>query len=82
MASKELPDGVGFLVIEGHRSSTERARRFALHEDRLRRSGATDPADLRRRASAFVSPVEVAPHCGDRYWALITKADSAIYGPV
>ncbi|MGW5781310.1 M15 family metallopeptidase [Streptomyces sp. NPDC003863] len=153
-ASEKLPDGVRFLVIEGHRSSTEQARRFALYEDRIRRSGITDPADLRRRASAFVSPVEVAPHCagaaldltlidadgveldmggavnghrtgdekycplnapglsdrarrnrdllartmgdagftnyptewwhwsyGDRYWALITKADSAIYGP-
>ena len=154
LASETLPDGVRFLVVEGHRSSTEQARRFALHEDRLRRSGITDPAELRRRASAFVSPVEVAPHCagaaldltladadgaeldmggavnghrtgdekycplnasglsvrashnrdvlaramdsagfinyptewwhwsyGDRYWALITKADSAIYGP-
>lgn len=154
-ASKELPEDVRFLVVEGHRSSTEQARRFALYEDRLRRSGVTDPADLRRRASAFVSPIEVAPHCagaaldltlidadgveldmggavnghrtgdeghcameasglsssarrnrdlltramrsagfvnyptewwhwsyGDRYWALITKAGSAIYGPV
>ena len=154
LASETLPDGVRFLVVEGHRSSTEQARRFALHEDRLRRSGITDPAELRRRASAFVSPVEVAPHCagaaldltladadgaeldmggavnghrtgdekycplnasglsvrashnrdvlaramdsagfinyptewwhwsyGDLYWALITKADSAIYGP-
>jgi D-alanyl-D-alanine dipeptidase len=153
-ASGTLPDGVRFLVVEGHRSSTEQARRFALHQDRLRRSGITGPAELRRRASAFVSPVEVAPHCagaaldltlvdadgvelamggavnghrtgdekhcplnapglsararrnrdllaramgragfinyptewwhwsyGDRYWALITKADSAIYGP-
>jgi zinc D-Ala-D-Ala dipeptidase len=153
-ASETLPDGVRFLVVEGHRSSSEQARRFALHEDRLRRSGITDPAELRHRASAFVSPVEVAPHCagaaldltladgdgaeldmggavnghrtgdeqycplnasglsararhnrnllaramgsagfinyptewwhwsyGDRYWALITKAGSAIYGP-
>ncbi|MFF7928428.1 M15 family metallopeptidase [Streptomyces mirabilis] len=153
-ASETLPDGVRLLVIEGHRSSTEQARRFALHEDRLRHSGITDPVDLRRRASAFVSPVEMAPHCagaaldltlidaegveldmggavnghrtgdekycpldasglsdqarhnrhllaqamggagfvnyptewwhwsyGDRYWALISKADSAIYGP-
>ncbi|MGR6968188.1 M15 family metallopeptidase [Streptomyces cynarae] len=154
-ASEMLPDGIEFLVIEGHRSSTEQARRFALQEDRLRRSGITDPFHLWRRASAFVSPVEVAPHCagaaldltlidadgveldmggavnghrtgdekycplgasglsdearhnrnllaramggadfvnyptewwhwsyGDRYWALISNADSAIYGPV
>jgi D-alanyl-D-alanine dipeptidase len=153
-ASERLPDGIGFLVVEGHRSSAEQARRFALYEDRLRRSGITDPVDLRRRASAFVSPVEVAPHCagaaldltlidaegveldmggavnghrtgderycpldapglsdrarrnrdlltramgdagfvnyptewwhwsyGDRYWALIAKAESAVYGP-
>lgn len=153
-ASEMLPDGLSFLVIEGHRSSTEQARRFALRQDRLRRSGIIDPAELHRLASAFVSPVEVAPHCagaaldltlvdadgveldmgvavnghrtgdekycplnapglspparrnrdllaramggagfvnyptewwhwsyGDRYWALITKADHAIYGP-
>jgi D-alanyl-D-alanine dipeptidase len=153
-ASETLPAGVRFLVIEGHRSSAEQARRFALHQDRLRRSGITDPAELRHRVSAFVSPVEVAPHCagaaldltlldadgveldmgtavnghrtgdearcpldapglpararrnrdllaqamgsagfinyptewwhwsyGDCYWALITKADAAIYGP-
>ncbi|MEU9138767.1 M15 family metallopeptidase [Streptomyces sp. NPDC048404] len=153
-ASELLPDGLKFLVVEGHRSRAEQARRFALYEDRLRRSGITDPVDLRRQASAFVSPVEVAPHCagaaldltlvdadgveldmggavnghrtgdekycpldasglshqarrhrdilaramggagfvnypsewwhwsyGDRYWALISKADSALYGP-
>ncbi|MDV9174030.1 M15 family metallopeptidase [Streptomyces sp. W16] len=153
-ASEKLPDGIRFLVVEGHRSSTEQARRFAFYEDRLRSSGITDPVDLRQRAGAFVSPVEVAPHCagaaldltlidadgveldmggavnghrtgdekycpldapglsdearrnrdlltrsmggagfvnyptewwhwsyGDRYWALISKADSAIYGP-
>ncbi|MFE1752568.1 M15 family metallopeptidase [Streptomyces anandii] len=62
-ASEKLPAGIGLLVIEGHRSQAEQARRFALYEDRLRRSGISDPAELRRRASAFVSPVEVAPHC-------------------
>ncbi|MEU2632122.1 M15 family metallopeptidase, partial [Kitasatospora sp. NPDC007106] len=62
-AAGTLPDGVGLLVVEGHRSSTEQARRFARYEDRLRRSGITDPVELRHRASAFVSPVEVAPHC-------------------
>ncbi|MFE6687647.1 M15 family metallopeptidase [Streptomyces sp. NPDC057743] len=62
-ASERLPAGVGFLVIEGHRSPEEQARRFARYADRLRRSGITDPVERRRRASAFVSPVEVAPHC-------------------
>lgn len=63
IASERLPAGIGLLVIEGHRSPAEQARRFALYEDRLRRAGISDPAELRRQASAFVSPVEVAPHC-------------------
>ncbi|MGW5257637.1 M15 family metallopeptidase [Streptomyces sp. NPDC004012] len=62
-ASERLPVGIGLLVIEGHRSPAEQARRFARYEDRLRRSGISDRAELRRQASAFVSPVEVAPHC-------------------
>jgi len=62
-ASERLPDGVRFLVVEGHRSSAEQALRFARYQDRLRGSGLTDPVELRRRASAFVSPIEVAPHC-------------------
>lgn len=62
-ASGRLPDGIRFLVVEGHRSSAEQARRFALYEDRLHRSGVTDLAERRRQASAFVSPVEAAPHC-------------------
>ncbi|MER7989977.1 M15 family metallopeptidase [Streptomyces noursei] len=62
-ASERLPAGIRLLVIEGHRSLAEQARRFALYEDRLRLSGITDPAELLRQASAFVSPVEVAPHC-------------------
>jgi len=43
--------------------STEQARRFAAYRDRLSRSGITDPAELYRQTSAFVSPVEIAPHC-------------------
>ncbi|MEV8204251.1 M15 family metallopeptidase [Streptomyces sp. NPDC079189] len=154
-ASGELPPGIGFLVIEGYRSSIEQARRFALYEDHLWRSGVVDPVERHRRVSAFVSPVEVAPHCagaaldltlmdaegieldmggavnghrtgderhcpfdapglsdtarrnrnllaralqqvgfinypsewwhwsfGDRYWALLTDAPTAIYGPI
>jgi D-alanyl-D-alanine dipeptidase len=77
-ASETLPDGVSFLVIEGHRSSTEQARRFALQEDRLRRSGIIDPEESRRRASAFVSPVEVAPHCaGSALDLTLIDADGA-----
>ena len=62
-AAEALPEGIGFLVIEGHRSASEQGRRFASYIERLRSSGISDPAELRRQASAFVSPVEVAPHC-------------------
>ncbi|MCE4944129.1 dipeptidase [Streptomyces albulus] len=58
-----LPAGWGFLVVEGHRSSAEQARRFARYQDSLRAAGHTDPAELHRRTAAFVAPVEVAPHC-------------------
>ncbi|WP_433189079.1 M15 family metallopeptidase [Actinoallomurus sp. CA-150999] len=153
-AAAMLPDGVELLVIEGHRTTAEQARRFARHEERLRSEGVSDPAELRKRTSAFVSPVDVAPHCagaavdltlaaagaleldmggpvnghrtgqedtcpmsapvsstaranrdllaevmtavgfvnyptewwhwsfGDRYWALTTGAESAVYGPI
>lgn len=41
-AARALPDGVRFLVVEGHRGTAEQARRYARYEDRLRRSGVTD----------------------------------------
>lgn len=154
-AADALPSGIAFLVIEGHRSAREQARRFDSYAERIRLSGIDDPAEVRRQASAFVSPVDVAPHCagaaldltlvnadgieldmgcavnghrtgdeglcpmevqgladaaranrrllretlaavglvnypsewwhwsyGDRYWALVTGAQRAIYGPV
>ena len=62
-ATEHLPHRARLLIVEGHRTSSEQARRFALQVDRLRASGITDPIELRRQASAFVSPVEVAPHC-------------------
>ena len=61
--AEALPGGVRLLVIEGHRTSAEQARRFNRYKQRLRGQGFTDPAEIRRRASAFVSPLEVAPHC-------------------
>ncbi|MCO5971620.1 M15 family metallopeptidase [Actinoallomurus soli] len=153
-AAADLPGGVRLLIIEGHRATGEQARRFSLYEERLRSQGISDPVELRRQASAFVSPVDVAPHCagaavdltlvgvdgreldmggpvnghrsgqehtcpinapvspaartnrdlladtmtaagfvnyptewwhwsfGDRYWALLTGAKNAVYGPV
>jgi D-alanyl-D-alanine dipeptidase len=148
-AAASVPDGVELLVIEGHRTTVEQARRFSRYEERVRSGGVSDPVELREQTSAFVSPVDVAPHCagaavdltltgadmggpvnghrtghehtcpmgaavsgaaranrdlladvmtvagfvnypsewwhwsfGDRYWALITRAKNAIYGPV
>ncbi|NLU73263.1 M15 family metallopeptidase [Streptomyces sp. HNM0575] len=154
-ASDSLPDGVRLLAVEGHRTRSEQERRFALRQERLRAEGVTGAAELRRLASEFVAPVEVAPHCagaavdltlagadgteldmggpvnghrtgderscpfdapglsgtarrnrgllaramrgagfvnyptewwhwsyGDRYWALVTGAGTAVYGPV
>jgi zinc D-Ala-D-Ala dipeptidase len=62
-ASGALPDGVRLLVVEGHRTRDEQARRFAGREELLRRGGVTDAGELRRMASEFVAPVEVAGHC-------------------
>jgi hypothetical protein len=62
----EAETGLGVTFMETKRApgkSTEQARRFAAYRDRLSRSGITDPAELYRQTSAFVSPVEIAPHC-------------------
>ncbi len=75
-AARELPAGIGLLVVEGHRTAAEQARRFAGYEERLRRAGIDDPAERHRRASAFVSPVDVAPHCAGAAVDL-TLADAA-----
>jgi D-alanyl-D-alanine dipeptidase len=75
-AARELPDGIVLLVVEGHRAGAEQARRLAGYEERLRAAGVTDPAERRRRAAAFVAPVEVAPHCAGAAVDL-TLADAA-----
>ena len=62
-ATHAIPPGMALLVIEGHRTAIEQSRRFDTYVEQLRSTGITDPVGLRRCASAFVSPVEVAPHC-------------------
>ena len=75
-AARALPDGLRLLVVEGHRTVAEQARRFAAYEERLRAAGVHDPAERRRRAGTFVAPVEVAPHCAGAAVDL-TLADAA-----
>jgi D-alanyl-D-alanine dipeptidase len=75
-AAGQLPGGTRLLIIEGHRASAEQARRFTLYQDRLRDAGVTEPGELHRQASAFVSPVQVAPHCtGAAVDLTLTDAD-------
>lgn len=62
-AEADLRDGIRLVIVEGYRSAAEQRRRFDGYVHKLSQSGVTDPAVLRRQASAFVSPVEVAPHC-------------------
>ncbi|MFY4722225.1 M15 family metallopeptidase [Streptomyces sp. LaBMicrA B280] len=62
-ADRTLPKGTQLLIIEGHRTTSEQARRFNLYQQRIHASGITDRAELHIRTSAFVSPVDVAPHC-------------------
>ncbi|HVV30663.1 MAG TPA: M15 family metallopeptidase [Mycobacteriales bacterium] len=155
-ASASLPTGVELLVVECWRSPARQAGQFAAYQRQVR-SARPDlgPAGLRAAVSAYIAPVEVAPHptgaavdltlcdatgreldlgtavnatplessnaChtsafdipqrarvnrdllvealggaglvnyptewwhwsfGDRYWAAVTDADAAIYGPV
>ncbi|MFF2226966.1 M15 family metallopeptidase [Streptomyces globisporus] len=61
-----LPDGIRLLLVEGYRPPALQAAYFAEYEAELRALHPTmAPAELRRSASRFVSPPEIAPHsCG------------------
>jgi D-alanyl-D-alanine dipeptidase len=58
-----LPDGIRLLIIEGFRPPELQSRYFAEYTARLtaRHPGRT-PEWIRRQASAYISPPEVAPH--------------------
>ena len=58
-----LPVGLRLLIIEGYRPAALQRQYFDAHVDRLRTNhpDATE-ADLRRRASTYIAPPEVAPH--------------------
>lgn len=62
-AQAVLPDGLGFLVIEGYRPYDAQLAIFTGYREELRRRH-PDWSDTRLHVetSKFVSPVEVAPH--------------------
>lgn len=58
-----LPVGLRLLIIEGYRPLSLQRRYFQDHMDRLRANDSSvSEAELHRRASAYISPPEVAPH--------------------
>jgi len=62
-ASGALPDGLQFLIFEGHRPVALQRRYFERRLDKLRAAEpASDPARLYMLASQYVSPPEIAPH--------------------
>lgn len=63
-AQARLPHGVHLLVVEAYRPLELQRRYFDEHLARLLLAHPDwDGARVRREASAYVSPVEVAPHC-------------------
>ena len=63
-AAAALPAGLGLLVVEGWRDPDDQHRRFTAYLRRLAdQHPELDDVALRDCAAAFVSPVEVAPHC-------------------
>ena len=63
-AEEGLPDGVHLLLIEGYRPPGVQLQQFSAYVDVLRgRNPEWPPERVRREASRFISPPEVAPHC-------------------
>lgn len=62
-AARALPAGIGLLVVEGHRTASSQAAIIDAYAAELRdlHPGLAG-AELRRRTSRFVAPLEVAPH--------------------
>ena len=63
VAARALPDDVRLLLVEGWRAPLVQRHYFESYRDGLRRAGlATEPAELDRLASRYVSPPALAPH--------------------
>jgi D-alanyl-D-alanine dipeptidase len=62
-ADAALPVGVRLAVSEGFRTAESQLRIFTAYASRLRAASPGLPADqIRRQASRYVSPLELAPH--------------------
>ena len=62
-AARALPDDVRLLLVEGWRAPLVQRHYFESYRDGLRRAGlATEPDELDRLASRYVSPPALAPH--------------------
>lgn len=63
-AEESLPSGLHLLLIEGYRPPVVQLQQFTAYVDVLReRNPEWTPERVRREASRFISPPEVAPHC-------------------
>ncbi|MFG1923684.1 M15 family metallopeptidase [Cryptosporangium sp. NPDC048952] len=63
-AEQSLPTGTHLLLIEGYRPPAVQLHQFTAYADVLREQNPDwTPERLRREASRFISPPEVAPHC-------------------
>jgi D-alanyl-D-alanine dipeptidase len=63
-AAATLPSGLRLLLIEGYRPPALQLAQFTGYESELaRRFPDWDGGRLRREASRYISPPEVAPHC-------------------
>lgn len=63
VAARGLPDGVRLLFVEGWRAPLVQRHYFESYRDGLRRAGlASEPDELDRLASRYISPPALAPH--------------------
>lgn len=62
-AARALPNGAHLMLVEGHRPPQTQQAYFDEYAQQLvAECGALEGAELRRLASLYISPVDVAPH--------------------
>jgi D-alanyl-D-alanine dipeptidase len=78
-ADASLPFGVHLLLVEGYRPPAVQLQQFTAYADLLReRNPDWTPERIRREASRFISPPEVAPHCTGGAIDLTLCADDGV----